>query len=100
MIMHTYTESEETLKLRGQYSILKHVKDAANAEFVKTMTTLQSSLNVIVHEATSNDVSIDIVRALMKEAHDQLVSSEFLAVELGELAKQRNKLRDILWPKS
>lgn len=97
--MHTFTESEDTLKARGQYSTLKHVHDAARTEFVKLLTDLQSGLNSIVREATDSHVDITAVKSLLALAKSQLDSAEFLAEELSSLSFQRQQLHPIAWPK-
>lgn len=97
--MHTFTESEETLKARGQYSTLKQVHDAAKVVFRELMTDMQSSLNSIVREATDQDADIVAVKSLISLANGQLDTALFLAEELASLSKQRLELRPIAWPK-
>lgn len=98
--MHTFTESDETLKARGQYSILRAVHEDKKGELRDVFTVVQSYLNDAFKLATANEISHDSVVAALTGIRYQIDKSETIATELESLAKQRQELRNVLWPKA
>lgn len=97
--MHTFTESDETLKARGQYSILRAVHEDKKVALRDTFTIVQSYLNDALKAATANEPSHDVIQAVFSGIRFQLNAASDISAELESLAKQRLELRSVLWPK-
>lgn len=97
--MHTFTESEETLKSRGQYSILRAVHEEEKVRLREKFTIVQSYLNDALKAATANEPNHETIQATLSGIRFHLNEAADITIELESLAKQRQDLRLVLWPK-
>lgn len=97
--MHTFAESDETLKARGQYSILRAVHEDKKGELRDIFTVLQSYINDVFKLATANEISHALITDALSDVKRTVDKSEIVISELESLARQRQDLRNILWPK-